>query len=48
MLSEQTREREAKLINLLKELSNEAIDEDQCEEMAHRFKEMNRYPSRGQ
>lgn len=38
MLSEQTREREAALVNLLKELSNEAIDEYQCEEIAERFK----------
>lgn len=37
MLSEQTREREAKLINLLKELSNEAIDEGKYEEITSRF-----------
>lgn len=38
MLSEQTREREAKLKALLTELSNEAIDECQCEAIAERFK----------
>lgn len=38
MLSEQTREREAALVNLLKELSNGAIDECQCEAIAERFK----------
>lgn len=42
MLSEQTREREAKLIDLLKELSNEAIDENKCEEISNRFKEIYR------
>ena len=42
MLSEQTREREAKLIDLLKELSNEAIDENRCEEISSRFREIYR------
>lgn len=42
MLSEQTRERETKLIDLLKELSNEAIDENRCEEISNRFREIYR------
>ena len=37
MLSEQTRARETKLIALLRELSNEAIDDEKCEELTHRF-----------
>ncbi len=42
MLSKETREREIKLNNLLRELSNEAIDESQCEEIANRFKDIYR------
>ena len=37
MLSEQTRERETQLKNLLRELSNEAIDEEKCEAITSRF-----------
>lgn len=37
MLSEQTRARETKLIALLRELSNEAIDDEKCEALTHRF-----------
>lgn len=37
MLSEQTRARETKLIALLRELSNDAIDDEKCEEITHRF-----------
>lgn len=37
MLSEQTRARETKLVALLRELSNEAIDDEKCEEVTRRF-----------
>lgn len=37
MLSEQTRERENQLKDLIRELSNKAIDEESCEEITRRF-----------